>query len=47
MYCLIPEKQLRLVYETFYLTIGVAFFTNSSMINAEVFGTLKTNYKIY
>jgi len=26
MYCLVPEKQLRLVYETFYLAIGDTFY---------------------
>jgi len=26
MYCLVPEKPLRLVYGTFYLAIGVTFF---------------------
>jgi len=26
MYCLVPEKPLRLVYGTFYLAIGVTFY---------------------
>jgi len=26
MYCLIPEKPLRLVYGTFYLAIGATFY---------------------
>jgi len=26
MYCLVPEKSLRLVYGTFYLAIGESFY---------------------
>jgi len=31
MYCLVPEKQLRLVYGTFYLAIGVTFYESINL----------------
>jgi hypothetical protein len=38
MYCLVPEKPLRLVYGTFYLAIGVAFYES-----IKIDGVVKTD----
>ena len=44
MYCLVPEKPLRLVYETFYLTIGDTFY---EFIKSWQFRYFALDYKVY
>ena len=34
MYCLVPEKPLRLVYGTFYLAIGDIFYEPDKLVGA-------------
>ena len=43
MYCLVPEKPLRLVYGTFYLAISVTFYEriNFNIIKALYANTMR------
>jgi len=36
MYCLVPEKPLRLAYETFYLAIGDTFYGTINFYICEI-----------
>jgi len=43
MYCLVPEKPLRLVYGTFYLAIGDTFYDFIKIENPSVFSACPLN----